>query len=106
MPADAMKHVVLLGDSVFDNAPDVPGQPAVIEQRRSLLSTPWRATLLAVDGHLIQGVPSQSARLPNYTAMMSSVMAACRKRRPNPSPKRYNTSRKPDQRFSIAIARC
>jgi hypothetical protein len=29
-----MKHVVLLGDSIFDNTVYVPGKPAVIEQLR------------------------------------------------------------------------
>ena len=30
-----MNHVVLLGDSIFDNASYVPGKPPVIEQLRT-----------------------------------------------------------------------
>jgi hypothetical protein len=43
-----MSHVVLLGDSIFDNARYVPGRPAVIEQVRQALPRPWQATLLAI----------------------------------------------------------
>ena len=32
-----MSHVVLLGDSIFDNASYVPGRPAVIDQMRTSL---------------------------------------------------------------------
>ena len=49
-----MKHVVLLGDSIFDNASYVPGQPPVIEQLRSQLPPSWAATLLAVDGDVTE----------------------------------------------------
>jgi hypothetical protein len=60
MPA----HVVLLGDSIFDNARYVPGFPAVIEQVRRGLPAGWRASLLAVDGHVTRDVLTQLARLP------------------------------------------
>jgi len=60
-----MKHVVLLGDSIFDNASYVPGKPPVIEQLRSQLSPSWKATLLAVDGHVIECVLSQTSNLPD-----------------------------------------
>jgi hypothetical protein len=43
-----MSHVVLLGDSIFDNARYVPGRPAVIEQVRQALPRHWQATLLAI----------------------------------------------------------
>jgi hypothetical protein len=59
-----MNHVILLGDSIFDNARYVPGRPAVIEQLRELLPRGWRATLLAVDGSVASDVPSQVTRLP------------------------------------------
>jgi hypothetical protein len=59
-----MNHVILLGDSIFDNACYVPGRPAVIEQLRSLLPHGWRATLLAVDGSMAAEVPQQLQRLP------------------------------------------
>lgn len=59
-----MKHVVLLGDSVFDNAPYVGGNPDVPQQVRDLLSEGSQATLLARDGTLIAGVARQLDSLP------------------------------------------
>lgn len=59
-----MGHIVLLGDSIFDNARYVPGGPAVIDHLRAVLPGGWRATLLAVDGAVAAGVPGQLARLP------------------------------------------
>jgi hypothetical protein len=59
-----MSHVVLLGDSIFDNAAYVPGRPAVIEQLRKSLPSDWQATLLAVDGAVAADVPRQVVRLP------------------------------------------
>src|SRR5918997_3813787 len=61
-PAD---HVVLLGDSIFDNGVYVPGHPDVLAQVRSYLSSGARATLLAVDGAITTDVPRQLARLPS-----------------------------------------
>src|SRR5947209_17191911 len=59
-----MSYVVLLGDSIFDNARYVPDRPPVIEQVRRGLPPGWQASLLAVDGHLTRDVPRQLARLP------------------------------------------
>jgi hypothetical protein len=59
-----MPNLVLLGDSIFDNAVYVPGHPAVIEQVRAALPRDWRATLLAVDGHVISDVAGQLRRMP------------------------------------------
>jgi hypothetical protein len=59
-----MNHVVLLGDSIFDNARYVPGGPSVIEQLNKGLPPGWRATLLAVDGSLASSVLDQLKRLP------------------------------------------
>lgn len=50
-------HLVLLGDSILDNASYVPGgRPAVIDQVRSRLPDGWAATLLARDGSVIDSV--------------------------------------------------
>jgi hypothetical protein len=57
-------HVVLLGDSIFDNAAYVPGEPDVVGQLRGHLGDGARTTLLAVDGAITTGVPSQLRRLP------------------------------------------
>ena len=59
-----MGHVVLLGDSIFDNAAYVAGGPDVIAQLRAALPRDWEATLLAVDGAVITDIPRQFARLP------------------------------------------
>lgn len=59
-----MGHVVLLGDSIFDNARYVPDRPPVIEQLRQALPQGWRATLLAVDGHATGDVVNQLRGLP------------------------------------------
>jgi hypothetical protein len=59
-----MGHVVLLGDSIFDNARYVPDRPPVIEQVRRSLPTGWTATLVAVDGHVASDVGSQLPRVP------------------------------------------
>jgi hypothetical protein len=60
----SMSHLVLLGDSVFDNAAYVSGRPAVIDQVRSRLPAGWRATLAARDGSVIADVQHQLEGLP------------------------------------------
>jgi hypothetical protein len=45
-----MGHIILLGDSIFDNARYVPGELAVIDHLERMLPKGWRATLLARDG--------------------------------------------------------
>jgi hypothetical protein len=62
-----MGHVVLLGDSIFDNAAYVRGGPDVVRQLRSKLPTQWDSTLLAVDGAVAREVGAQLAGLPNGT---------------------------------------
>jgi hypothetical protein len=59
-----MGHVILLGDSIFDNAAYVRGGPDVVKQLRGKLPANWDASLLAVDGAVTRGVLSQLARLP------------------------------------------
>ncbi|HEX8063631.1 MAG TPA: GDSL-type esterase/lipase family protein [Allosphingosinicella sp.] len=59
-----MSHVVLLGDSIFDNGAYVRGGPDVVRQLRSKLPTQWESTLLAVDGALTREVRGQMGRLP------------------------------------------
>jgi len=59
------QHLVLLGDSIFDNAAYVPGRrPAVIDQVRTRLPDGWLATLLAKDGSVINDVHRQLGGLP------------------------------------------
>lgn len=58
-----MNHIVLLGDSIFDNAAYVNGGAPVIEQLRAKLPSGWEATLLAVDGSMAQHVSEQLKRV-------------------------------------------
>lgn len=60
-----MPHAVLLGDSIFDNAVYVPGEPAVLEQLQTFLTEEWATTLLAVDGHVTADVTTQLQKLPS-----------------------------------------
>jgi lysophospholipase L1-like esterase len=60
-----MNHVVLLGDSIFDNAAYVAGGPDVQTQLRECLPHDWRVTLRAVDGHRTLDVALQLQRLPH-----------------------------------------
>ncbi len=59
-----MKHIVLLGDSIFDNEAYVNGGPDVVKQLRSLLPQDWQATLLAVDGSVTTDVIAQIPKIP------------------------------------------
>jgi hypothetical protein len=59
-----MGHVILLGDSILDNAAYVRGGPDVVRQLRSKLPAGFEATLLARDGAVTREVRSQLARLP------------------------------------------
>lgn len=59
-----MPHVVLLGDSIFDNGAYTGRDPDVITHLRSMLPTDWRATLAAVDGATTARLPAQLGRVP------------------------------------------
>jgi hypothetical protein len=59
-----MKHVVLLGDSIFDNKAYVGDGPDVIAQLRRQMPVDWKVSLLAVDGSMTTNVGRQLERLP------------------------------------------
>lgn len=60
-----MSHVVLLGDSVFDNGSYVRrGEPDVLAQVRNALPEGWQATMRAVDGAATTNMEQQLAKLP------------------------------------------
>lgn len=60
-----MPHVVLLGDSVFDNRAYVAPEPDVVHQLQARLGPGWDASLLAVDGDVTADVVArQMPRLP------------------------------------------
>jgi hypothetical protein len=69
-----MSHVVLLGDSIFDNGRYVPGGPSVIEHLRKALPAGWRATPLARDGAGTAELPRQLDLIPaDATHLVVSV---------------------------------
>jgi hypothetical protein len=59
-----MKHIVLFGDSIFDNAPYVQAGHAVIDHLHSV-GNGAKATLLARDGAVVSSVFDQLARCPS-----------------------------------------
>lgn len=60
----SLRHIVLLGDSIFDNAAYTRGEPDVVSHLRSMLPPGWRASLLAVDGATTGRLPAQLGRIP------------------------------------------
>lgn len=69
-----MNNVVLLGDSIFDNAAYTRGGPDVIRQLREQLPTGWRAALQAVDGDITRDVKAQLVGAPpDATHLVVSV---------------------------------
>jgi lysophospholipase L1-like esterase len=61
----AAKHLVLLGDSIFDNGAYVAGRPDVVQQLRERLPSGWQATLRAVDGGVTRDVGAQLRHVPD-----------------------------------------
>ena len=69
-----MTHIVLLGDSIFDNAAYVRGAPDVVRQVQAGLGPRGRASLAAVDGAVTAGVAQQLRRIPeDATHLVVSV---------------------------------
>ena len=62
------KHIVLAGDSIFDNGIYVPGQPDVAQQLRNQLGEESNVTLLAIDGDVTIDVHNQLTQLPEDTS--------------------------------------
>src|SRR5262252_2108237 len=60
-----MNHVVLLGDSVFDNKAYVGGGLDVIAQVRRRIPDVWKVSILAVDGSVVEDVRKQALDLPD-----------------------------------------
>src|SRR5919107_5620424 len=72
--AVSVSHVVLLGDSIFDNAAYVAGAPDVVRQVRQRLPYGSKATLVAVDGSTTRDMREQLRRLPtDATHLLVSV---------------------------------
>jgi len=60
-----MKHVVLLGDSIFDNKAYVGDGPDVIKQVGEALPSGWTATLVARDGSTTPDIKGQLKTMPS-----------------------------------------
>ncbi len=60
--------VILLGDSIFDNAVYVPGEPCVTEQLQELVPADVSVRMLAVDGDCIRHVKGQLEQVPEDTS--------------------------------------
>ena len=58
------QHIVLLGDSIFDNAAYTSGKPDVVTHLKAVLPGGSSAELLAVDGATVAGIAAQLRRLP------------------------------------------
>lgn len=69
-----MSHIVLLGDSIFDNRVYTGGGPDVVSQVQELLPKGSHSTLLAVDGSTAVDIPSQVQQIPpDATHLVLSV---------------------------------
>ena len=61
----SVSHVLLLGDSIFDNAAYVTaGEPDAVQQVRQRLPSGSEATLAAVDGSMMRATREHLRRLP------------------------------------------
>lgn len=63
-----MNHIILLGDSILDNAAYVEEGPAVIDQLKAHLPKGCQATLRAVDGSTTADIKTQLLQLPSDTS--------------------------------------
>tara|TARA_A100001037_G_scaffold171265_1_gene153835 strand:+ start:938 stop:1534 length:597 start_codon:yes stop_codon:yes gene_type:complete len=61
------KHIVIAGDSIFDNGAYVPGEKDVFQQLKDLGEAQAEVTSLAVDGSVTEDVLTQITRLPSNT---------------------------------------
>jgi len=62
------RHLVLLGDSIFDNRAYTAGEPDVVTHLGAVLPAGWRATLCAVDGSVTTDLLDQVETVPADTS--------------------------------------
>jgi len=72
-----MAHIVLLGDSIFDNAAYVPAGTEVRACLESLPGRPHRVSLLARDGSVIEDMAAQVARLRELPVPADWLVVSC-----------------------------
>jgi hypothetical protein len=63
-PQNMSTHVILAGDSIFDNATYVPGEPCLTDQLRALVGDGSSVSMIAVDGDYASDVSRQVRSLP------------------------------------------
>jgi hypothetical protein len=69
-----MPHLILLGDSIFDNGAYTAGGPPVIQQVKAQLPPGWQASLHAIDGSTTGDIEDQLKGLPpDATHLVLSV---------------------------------
>lgn len=71
------RHVVLLGDSIFDNAPYVAKGCEVDSQLQALLGDGHRVILLARDGDVLADVKKQVSRLQDMPVQSTNLVMNC-----------------------------
>jgi lysophospholipase L1-like esterase len=71
-----MEHIVLLGDSIFDNAPYVPAGTEVSTQLQSMLAD-HLVSLLAVDGNILSDMVAQVSRLRELPEPATQLVVSC-----------------------------
>jgi lysophospholipase L1-like esterase len=59
------RHVVLLGDSIFDNQAYTAGAPDVVSHLRRVLPEDWRVNSVARDGATIAALEGQLSKVPS-----------------------------------------
>ena len=72
-----MQHLVLLGDSIFDNAPYVAAGSDVLTQLRKLNGADDIVTLLARDGDVLADIAGQVARLSTLQTPPTWLFVSC-----------------------------
>ena len=72
-----MEHIVLLGDSIFDNAPYVAAGEEVLAQLQTRLGQAHRVSLLARDGDVLADVVAQVARLQELPVPPTRLVLSC-----------------------------
>lgn len=72
-----MAHIVLLGDSIFDNAPYVPAGTEVRARLQSLPGRPHRVSLLARDGSVLADMATQVVRLRELPVPADWLVVSC-----------------------------
>lgn len=72
-----MEHVVLLGDSIFDNASYVAAGTDVQTQLKSLLGQAHRVSLLARDGAVLADMGAQAAAVRDLSEPATRLVVSC-----------------------------